>query len=529
MRRNGILAAAMGALAIVSGGAFPGSSAAEGVAGEKLRPLVDQLIGTLPPGITASYASIEDGAIKGVAVRWTFDGGALDYSVDEVDLVNPNLDFAQAWNDALADPGKLTKDTAIRLYDSATLKGMRLHFAAKAADDAMEMSGSIGTMVSLGARLYPWALSQPGVPSLADFGARLAYPPSSPSLDDLMPSIRFAAAGCLAAAYDGGSAEDMKYTAKMPSIPGADAPREITYAIRKVTAGGVDRCLSRGFSGEGIALDMGPAGAATLDRIAFGGFDLRQASEKAVAAQTLTPDMLDGARIGKIEYAEIEVQPAGQAPVKIGNASISDIVFGGAVPVSAGFSLTDLLITKDALQDPNAQQALDQLGLDQVTVSLGAAYEWDLAQKRIQLHDIFVKVDELGALNLSLDVAEITPDMTGAMAAQLAHAKLTYSDASFTDRAIKAAATMQQQDPAAFRQQLTAMVPTMSAPFTGDSPPLAAAAQAVSDFLAAPSSLTVELSPPQPVPLAQLSVLIEGGAPPAQIATMLGLTVTANK
>jgi len=529
MRRNGILAAAIGALAIVTGGAFSGSSAAEDIPSEKLRPLVDQLIGTLPPGITASYASIEDGAIKGVTVHWTFDGGALDYTVDEVDLANPNLAFAQAWNDALADPGKLTKDTAIPLYDSATLKGMRMHLAAKTADDAMEMSGSIGTTVSLGARLYPWALSQPGVPSLADLGARLANPPPSPSLDDLMPSVRFAAAGCLAAAYDGGSAADMRYTWKLPSMPGADAPREITYAIKQVTAGAVDRCVSRGFSGEGITLDMGPAATATLDRVAFGGFDLRQASEKAVAAQTLTPDLLDGARIGKIEYADIEVQGAGQAPVKIGNASISPIVFSGAVPVSAGFSLTGLQITKDALQDPNAQQALEQLGLDQATVSLGAAYEWDLPQKRIQLHDVVIKVDELGALNLALDVAEITPDMAGAMAAQLAHAKLTYTDASFTDRAIKAAATQQQQDPAAFRQQLTAMVPTMSAPFTGDSPPLAAAAQAVSDFLAAPSSLTVELNPPQPVPIAQLSVLIEGGAPPAQIATMLGLAVTANK
>lgn len=529
MQSNGILAAAVGALAIIAGGAYPGSSSAEGIASEKLRPLVDQLIKTLPPGVTASYASIEDGAIIGVAVHWTYDGGALDYTVDEVDLVNPNADFARAWNDALADPGKLTKDTVIPLYDRATLRGVSLHLAAKAGDDAMEMSGSIGSMVSLGARLYPWALAQPGVPSLADLRALLANPPPSPSVDDLMPSIRFAAAGCLAAAYDGGSAEDVKYTAKLPSTPGADAPREITYEIKKVTAGGVDRCISRGFSGEGIALGMGPAGAATFDRIAFGGFDLRRASGEALAAQTLTPDMLDGTKIGKIEYANIELQPSNEPAVKIANVSVSDIVFSGPVPVSAGFSVTGLQISKDALQDPDAQQALDQLGLDQVTISLGAAYEWDLAQKRIQLHDVVVKVDELGALKLAVDVAEITPDMAGAMGAQLAHAKLTYSDASFTDRAIKAAATMQQQDPVAFRQQLTAMIRMLSAQVTSDSPPLATAAQAVIDFLGAPGSLTVELSPPQPLPIMQLSLLTQGGVPPAQIATMLGLVVTANK
>lgn len=529
MQRNGILATAIGALAIIAGGAYPCPAAAEGVASEKLRAFVDQLIKALPPGVTATYASIEDGAVKGVAVHWTSAEGALDYTIDEVDLVNPNLDFAKAWSDAFADAGHLTKDTVIPFYDGATLRGVTMHLAAKQGGDAMEMMGSIGSMTSQGVRLYPWALSQPGVPALADLGALLANAPSSPSLDDAMPSIRFAAASCLAAAYDGGSAEDMKYTIKIPTTPGTDAPQEITYEIKKVAAGSVDRCVFAGLSGDGISFDMGSAGAAKVDHVGYGRIDLRQAASKALVASTLTPDMLDATKIDKIEYANIEVQPPSQPPVKIGNVAISDIAFIGAVPVSGRFSLKGLQISKDALSDPEAQQAFDQLDLDRMTIGLGAAYEWDLAQKRIQLHDVVVKVDELGALNLSVDVAEITPDMAGAMGAQLAHAKLTYSDASLTDRAIKAAATMQQQDPAAFRQQLRAMIPLMSAQFTSDSPPLAAAAQAVIDFLGAPSSLTVELSPPQALPIMQLSTLAAGAVPPGQIATMLGLAVTANK
>jgi hypothetical protein len=529
MQRNGILAAAMGALAIVAGGIYPCVAAAQGISSEKLRALVDELIKELPPGVSASYASIEDGAIKGVAVHWTSADSALDYTVDEIDLVNPNLDFAKAWSDALADAGHLTKDTAIPFYDGATLRGVTMHLVAKQAGDAVDMTGSIGSMTSQGLRLYPWALSQPGVPSFAELGALLANPPSSPSLDDAMPSIRFAAAGCLAAAYDGGSAEDMKYTIKIPTMPGSDAPQEIIYEIKKVAAAGVDRCVFAGFSGDGISFDMGSGGAAKIGHVGYGLMDLRQAASKVLVAPTPTPDMLDGTRIDKIEYADAEVQPPSQPPVKIGNISISGIAFSGAVPVSGAFSLQGVQISKDALSDPEAEEALDQLGLDRVTISLGAAYAWDLAQKRIQLHDVVVKVDELGALNLSVDVAEITPDMAGAMGAQLAHAKLIYSDASFADRAIKAAAAMQQQDPAAFRQQLTAMIPLMSAQFTSDSPPLAAAAQAVIDFLGAPGSLTIELSPPKALPIMQLSALAGGGVPPGQIATMLGLAVTANK
>src|ERR1700758_4268428 len=122
MQRNGTLAAAIGALAIIAGGGYPCAAAAEGISREKLRALVDQLIKELPPGVTASYASIEDGAIKGVAVQWSSADGALDYTIDEVDLVNPNLDFAKAWSDALADAGHLMTDSVIPFYDGATLR-----------------------------------------------------------------------------------------------------------------------------------------------------------------------------------------------------------------------------------------------------------------------------------------------------------------------------------------------------------------------------------------------------------------------
>jgi hypothetical protein len=522
MRRNGIVAAAAVALAIIVDG--PGASAA---GGDKLRELVDRQIKALPPGITATYAAIEGDTIKGLAVHGTFDGGALDYTVGEIDLVNPNLDFAALWSAALADPSKLTADTAIALYDSAMAKDVSFHFAAKQGGDVVEASGSIASLASKGVRFYPWALTRPGVPSFADLQAFFANPPTTPDLDAAMPPIHFAVAASMAVAYDGGSAENMAYSIKLPNMPGTDAPQEVTYTIARLTGEGVDRGRLNGFSAEGVELGMGAAGGGSVERVSYAGFDMHQPLTKMLAAPTVTADMLDGAKIGKIEYSNIKVQIPDQAPVTIGAISMGDIAFDGPVPVSGRFALERLEISKDAVQDPEAQAAFEQLGLDRMTLSMGAAYSWNLAEKRIKLDDVVVKVDELGALNLAAEVTEVTPDMAGATGAQLAHARLTFSDASLVDRAFKAGASMQQQDPAAFRRQMTDELQQMSAQYTGDSPPLAAASKAVMEFLGAPKSLAVELAPPKPLPIMQLATL--AATPPAQIAAMVGLVVTANK
>jgi hypothetical protein len=528
MQKNGIVAAAIVALVIVAGGGYYFLSGGSGgsVSGDKLREAVDQLIKELPAGVTASYKSIDGGTIRGVAVHWDDKGDVSDYTIDEVALANPNLGFAKALHDALADPKALTADTAIPLYDGVAFKGAAMHLAVK---ERGAVSASIGSGTAKAARVYPWAFSQPGVPSLAQLPDMYSKPASSGTLAEAMPLFRFMAAVGLGAGSDASSLENMKFSVNLPNMTGATGPQEIVYEIKKIAGGGFDRGVTKGVTAEGISVKMGSQGSATLDRVSYDGYDLRKALMKVLTAQTLTPDMLDGIKVGRIEYAGMTMQALNKPPVKIARFSISDISFSGPVPVSAGFSLQGLKISKDQMPDPQSKTAFDQLGLDTMTISMGAAYEWDLAKKSIKLHDVVVKVDELGAFNLAADVAEITPDMAGAMGAQLVHAKLTFNDASLTDRAIKAAATMQHQDPAAFRQQMTGMVQMMSAQFTANSPALAAASKAVTDFLGSPKSFSVELSPPKALPIMQLSMLAGGGVPPAQIATMVGLAVTANK
>ena len=173
-----------------------------------------------------------------------------------------------------------------------------------------------------------------------------------------------------------------------------------------------------------------------------------------------------------------------------------------------------------------AQAAFDQLGVDTMTISLGASYRWDLDQKQIALSNVALKIDELGALTLSTDLANMQPGPDLQKQGSLSHALLRYDDASLLDRGLKAFALMNNADPAAIRQQVAAMV-DMRATALGDSPAIKAVADALKAFLAEPHSLTIELAPQAPVAFTALQGLAT--MQPADIATLIGLKVTANK
>ena len=150
---------------------------------------------------------------------------------------------------------------------------------------------------------------------------------------------------------------------------------------------------------------------------------------------------------------------------------------------------------------------------------------WNLAEKKLSVRDTMLKVNELGTLTLSLDLTNLAPDLTALTDARLAHAKLRLDDASLVDRLLRAGAAQSGVAPEAFRQQISAMARLAAA---GDaSPATIAAGQAAGDFIASPHSLTIELSPPAPVPVMSL----QGAATssPARMAATLGLKITANQ
>jgi len=254
------------------------------------------------------------------------------------------------------------------------------------------------------------------------------------------------------------------------------------------------------------------------------GLDIRSALERVLAGATLTLDLLDGVKLGRIEYGDIRFQPPTGSAFTVGTFSLDRLAFAHGLPISADLAYGGLRLSRAQLAaSPAAFDALNKLGIDGMTLSLRVAYQWEPDQNRLAIRDTNFKIDELGALSLSADLTGFAAGATWVSTAKIAHAALRYDDASLVDRALRSSAAQQNVALDTLRQQLVGAL-TQQGATPGASPAFTNAAKSIADFIAAPHSLTVDLTPPTPITLAVLQV--GTGIAPPQLVRMLGLTVT---
>jgi hypothetical protein len=350
-------------------------------------------------------------------------------------------------------------------------------------------------------------------------------PPLPPQLADFQPFIKGLAGVLLGFGYDHYEVENMRVTVQVPAQPQVPA-MDVTYGVRKAVGESFDRGVITGASVDGMTGQMTPFGGFTLDRVAMAGWDFRKPLEQLLAGEAPVQGMLDGIKIGRIEYVGFSMPATPVGPFALGSFSIANIGFAHGLPVSGEMAFNGFRLTRAMMKDPRAVEGLKGLGLDALTLSIGAAYHWDVDKRQISIDNTSLKIDELGALNLTADVAEVTTGVAAVNQARLTHAVLRYDDASLLDRMLRMSATQNHADPAAFRLQMMALVEQQRAVFA-DKPAMMAIVNALSAFLNTPHSLTIDIAPPAPISLAQLQAL-QGLAPPDMVAT-LGITVAANK
>jgi len=508
---------------IVAGaGGYYGWARLGAYSGEQFRAGLDQWIKTLPPGYAMTYKTAEynvatdTATVGGVGLKGT-GAQVFEATIDQIEVSKPSADFVAGWAQATANPAALAQDKALPVAGSITVKGATLHAGA--------MSATMGSTRVDGLRTYPWALLHSGVPSWTEAQAPFLNRTEPPTLEDILPLMRLEAAIMLGIGYDGYMAENIQATGKMPATPQTPAT-DVTYTIRKLSGTGFDHGSWSGGGGEGFVVQGAPFGTITIDHVTMGAISAQKPLTQLLSGDTPAPGMLDGLALGQIEYAGMKVQTPDGKEIPIGTFSISKIGFSKGVPVSGQLSYAGLKLSKALIPDARAKDAFEKLGLDTLTLSLGGSYQWDLEKKQITVRDIALKVDELGAINLSADLADVAPGPDWQAHGSLAHAVVRYDDASLADRAFKAASLQTNVDPTALRQQV-GMIIDIRAAALGDSPAIAAAVNAVKTFLGAPHSLTIELAPPAPVAFSALQAA--GTMKPEDIAALVGLSVTANK
>jgi hypothetical protein len=515
--RTSVVVATLVVLGLAAGGAYYGL---EVYPQQQFRTGLDQALATLPPGTTASYKTAHysilshEAVVTGMTVHGEIAGNPpqpYDVTAATIAAEQPNLGFADAWTHAMAAPATFGPDAPLPVAAAVTMTGLTVHSAViNLTEDSVHVTNP---------HLYPWALLHQGMPSWKDLQAALTPHPGPPDTTGLRNILRAEAGVVMGVGYDGYDSGPIKVTEALPGI-------DIQYDISKVTGDGFDRGVMKGGSVEGITFRGSKVGVISIDRATIGPIDIREPMTRLVNGEALSAALLDGIKIGRFDYNGITAQLPGQNTTHIGSVSLGPVAFANGVPVVGQLGWTDISVARAQISDPRAQQVFDRLGLQTMTMSFAFAYDWDVAQQRVSIHDTMLKINELGTLTVAADLTNAIPGPAGLARVSLAHARLQFDDASLVNRVLNAGAARAGIDPAAYRQQIVDMVRQQGNTQDVVSPALTAASNAAGDFIASPHSLTIELSPPQPVPLMALKGM---NPPPATLATMFGLVVTASK
>ncbi|HEV2678516.1 MAG TPA: hypothetical protein VGV37_28580 [Aliidongia sp.] len=511
MRRIGLVVLVV---LVLVGGGYWGASA---YSNARLRAALDQSLQRLPSGYvvtykTATYSLLSGKAeIGGIETHLALGSGPFDGTVALVELVRPNLALADRWNEAVANPASWPLDKVLPVADSIVIEGIHVTNALQTIDvDSQRLDGI---------RLYPGALLHPGLPSLSDV-VDASHAGAQPSPETLLKLARFEAALILGIGCDRQAATNMRATGR---IPASDTVPELpfSYELPQASVTGLDRGIWQDMSGERLSFSGPSNSSVKVGRFGFSGFDVRQLATRLLDATEFSRGLLDGLSIKRIDYADFSVQTPEGGVVPMEGFSLSDIVIAQGEPVSATFVLKGLGLDRSRITEPSVAAVWDQIGVDHLTVGAGFALNRDVASGHASIHDTFVKIDELGSLDLTAEVSD-EPLGGSPLAAKLTKAALHYRDASLADRVLKLMA--QGGDPEQARNQLIQLAQQQAAEL---GPSFGPAGEALAAFFKQPKQLTVELAPAQPIPFATLAGL--ESLPPPEAAALLGLTIRANE
>ena len=191
-------------------------------------------------------------------------------------------------------------------------------------------------------------------------------------------------------------------------MPGIDVQYDIRTGDQR---DGFDRGTFKGVTGAGITFRGSQFGVISVDRVAIGPVDIREPMTRLVNGEAVSTGLLDGIKIGRIDYSGITAQLPGKAATHMGGLYMGPMVFTGGMPVSARLGWTDISILRSQVSDPRAQMAFDRLGLQTMTMSFAVAYDWDIGQQRVSIHDTTLKINELGTASLAVDLTSAAPNL----------------------------------------------------------------------------------------------------------------------
>jgi hypothetical protein len=534
--------------AILVGGAYYGVFV---IPNQRFRTALDEAIGKLPSGYSVRYAGAHYALLTHTAeiielsVKKAGDVAATA-TIAKMAVKQPALDLQDRWNEAAANPDAFKPDQALPVAERITIQGLKIQTPLG--------SGSVANSAIDTPRIYPWALLHSEVPALKDmpalFSSMIAQQKASqdalkqqqedgdnltPSdiqamqkqqLAAMLPLLRVEASILLGLGFDGFAGHDFDMVIPQPAM-GAIPAGNLHAAIHEVKGGAFDRGLWGDNTITGLSEDLGQTFKISIASETVAGLGYREPLMRLLNGDPLSLAMLDGTTLGRAEISGLTAAALTGGPIAIQSATISNVLFDHGFLKSGAFAMTGLKQTVGDIPEPRSKAALQQLGLTTITMSMTAGFSWDADKKTASLHDVGLKIDELGALSANGELGNIhTGAPADSDAISLIHATIRYDDSSLINRLLGAGGKRSEKQIRKIRQQFATGLLQNFVGLQPD-PKLAPSAQAVSDFATDPHSLTITLAPPMPVPLPDLRTIAVTGFP--NLINVLGLSVSANQ
>ena len=528
--RTGVIAAGLVVLLAVVA-----LQVADRIASRRIAAVLDHGIALLPPGIGAKYAGVSYSfltravIVTGVSFTASSNGASGTETIDRIEVAGGSWELGNEMARLAATPTNLTRDTVLPVADVITLTGIR--------SQAPNLKLSLASVSVVGARLRPWALFQPGIPRPAEIIHQVTSPPhldgandEAAALAQAIPLMRFGAAMILALDYDSAAETGLD---EVFTIPGtADyvtQQRHISLARASLT-GGLHGGRLGSVHDEGFLESFGGNNELSIASLDFAGGDLRAPAEQLVAGAALTRGLLDGLKIGDITVTGVTARLPVAGALTITRIGIDSLGFGHGVLESAHAGVEQLHLTDTVLaRTPAAAAAMQSLDLHALTISAAVGYRWDVGHEAVTLDRTELRIDELGDLGFDGRVEGVSPslDMQSLRDnAVVREGRVRYRDASLARRLIAASAVQAQTDIASMRERLVAAIQQRAATL-GSGPAVANLVSALTDFIESPTSLTLTMKPPVPLPLSDL--LMQRDQDPQTLLDRLGVTFVANQ
>ncbi|MEH6726740.1 MAG: hypothetical protein V7703_11330 [Hyphomicrobiales bacterium] len=300
-----------------------------------------------------------------------------------------------------------------------------------------------------------------------------------------------------------------------------------------VSVKGYDEANTAGFGAD----DITATGLEMVDddtQVLVGRATVKDLSIPSLDVDADDPESWEDVTYSSAEFANINATPKGSAPITVALVkSSAKYTADDGISGRGTLTIDDLSIPASILEN-EAKAFMDASGYQNLVLDIAVDATYDAADQTLDLTTLSFDAQDMGVINFSANLGGMVDEMLrdpeqlqGLMAtATLRSANLSFSNNSIFEKGLDFAAQMTGQD----ANQLKAQAPFVlgfglaqinNPDFTK------MVTDAVTKFLDNPESLSIRISPENPVPVAQIAGAAMSS--PQVVPDLLGVAVEANQ